>query len=268
MNVFAEMVHAVTDPGYYVMFLKNRRRKTFLFGFLLSALYFLVTIMVPYGQFQLKTGGVVRIVDEILPDFELSGGRMSVGKVFELDQDDTYVYVNTEDYELDDAEIGAYMKEYKTVLLMDAERAVIQNDGKLQTIEFAELGDLSLKKASLLQILRPYVTIVTVVILVVIFLLMQAGFFFGVLFVALLGMIAASVMKEKVSFGALYQMGVYARTAPLLLKAVISLLPFGLPFFWIVSMGISLFYLSAGIRGVRAEREEAERLAQTWTPEM
>lgn len=251
MNIFAEMVHAVTDRRSYALFIQDKKRKTFLFGVLLAALYFLVSIMVPYAQFQIRTGGIVRIADEVLPDFTLDHGRMSVDQIFDMVENDTYIYVNTDDFQIDEQQVKAITNEYDAVLMMDAERVILLNDGKLQTIEFADLGEFTLTKSSLLQILKPYVTIITVVILVVIFLFMQAGLFFGVLFVALFGMIVASAMKERMTFGTLYQMGVYSRTTPVLLKAVVSLLPVHIPFFWLLGLGISLFYIAGGIQEVR-----------------
>ena len=97
---------------------------------------------------------------------------------------------------------------------------------------------------------RPFVNIAIAAVLVIAFLFMEASFFFGVIFVALLGMVVASCMQAKLTFGELYKLGVYTRTTPLLIKAVFSFLPFGLPFFWIISLGISLGYLAGAIRSM------------------
>ncbi|MCH5344337.1 MAG: DUF1189 family protein, partial [Acetatifactor sp.] len=81
-------------------------------------------------------------------------------------------------------------------------------------------------------------------------------FFFGVLFVALMGMIVASCMNYKLTFGQLYLLGIYSRTLPLLIKALISFLPFHIPFFWVINFGLSLFIMIMAIKKMK-EQEAA-----------
>lgn len=45
------MVHSVYDTKCYGQFLRDKKGKTFLFGFLLVMFYFLITIMVPFTKF-------------------------------------------------------------------------------------------------------------------------------------------------------------------------------------------------------------------------
>ncbi len=251
MNIFVEMAHAVYDPKCYASFLKNKKSKTFLYGVLLATLYFLVAAVAPYGMFVLKTGGVARFLEKTLPDFTLSDGKVSVEKTFQLDDGRTYVYVNTRDYTMDEAEVRKMLDDYDSILVMDARQMAVLENGRFQIVSFDTLGDITLTKASLMGFLRPYIFITAAIIFLVMFLWMQAGLFLGALFVALFGMLLASLMNANVTFGQLYQMGIYSRTTPLLLKALVSLLPFGIPFFWLLSLGISLYYISEGIHGVR-----------------
>ncbi len=262
MNIFVEMLHAVYDGKSYALFLRDRKRKTFLFGVVLVTLYYLVAVITPYTQFRFATGGVMQVVDKFVPDFRLSDGKLWVERTFSVTDGTDYVYVDTGDYVIDDQEAEQILQNYDTVLLMDSERAIFRSTGKVQTVCFADFGDVDTTKNDILEHIRPYVFAGTIAILVVVFLFMQAAFFFGVLFVALFGMILASIMKEKMTFGQLYQMGVYSRTTPLLIKAVLSLLPFGIPFYWLISLVISLAYLRCGICQVRAEREEERRTAE------
>ena len=60
-------------------------------------------------------------------------------------------------------------------------------------------------------------------------------------------------MQTKLTFGELYKLGIYTRTTPLLIKAVFSFLPFGIPFFWLISIGISLGYLAGAIRNMNSQ---------------
>lgn len=255
MNVFSELVHSIYDCKSYKAFLDDKKRKTFLFGFLLVLVYFLITIIVPFARFQISTGGVVRLVDEVVPDFAIADGRLSVEGQFEFEEGDTYVYVNTEESGIaEDAEDEIFdnLYRYGTVIIADSQSMIVKSNGQVETLMISDL-DLEITKDELIQMFRPFVTIMIVVILVIIFLFMEATFFFGVIFVALLGMIVASCMQAKLTFGELYKLGVYTRTTPLLIKAVFSFLPFGIPFFWLISVGISLGYLAGAIRNMNSQ---------------
>ena len=255
MNVFSELIHSVYDCKSYGLFLRDRKRKTFLFGFLLVLLYFLVTILLPFTRFQVSTGGIMKIIDEVVPDFEISDSRLTVERQFEFDQDDIYIYVNTEQEEMDLGKVQEYLRRYDTVVIADAENLVVKSGVQMEQIQFSDL-DPEISKTGMIDMFRPFVTIVIVVVLLAIFLFMEVSFFFGVLFVGLFGMIVASCMQAKLTFGELYKLGIYTRTTPLLIKAILSFLPVGLPFYTIISLGISLGYLSVGIRHINAPVKE------------
>ncbi|MCI8268398.1 MAG: DUF1189 domain-containing protein [Lachnospiraceae bacterium] len=249
MNVFSELVHSVYDCKSYGTFLKDRKRKTFLFGFLLVAIYFLLTMIVPFVRFQMSTGGIVKIIDEMVPDFTIANGRLDVEEQFEFAEGDTYFFVDTKNEAMDEEMILENLRRYGTVLIADSENLVVKSNGQVQSLQISDL-DIDITKSEIITMFRPFVNIAIAAVLVIAFLFMEASFFFGVIFVALLGMVVASCMQAKLTFGELYKLGVYTRTTPLLIKAVFSFLPFGLPFFWIISLGISLGYLAGAIRSM------------------
>lgn len=257
MNVFSELVHSVYDCKSYGLFLKDKKRKTFLFGFLLVLIYYLVTIILPFVRFQVSTGGIMSLVDDVLPEFTISDNKLWVDSEFELDESGVYVYVNTEGQGLSEDEIRRHLRRDDTVLIANADSVVIKENGRIQYVELSDLDpDLEITKTGLINMFGPFVTIGIAAVLVIIFICMQAGFFFGVLFIGLFGMIVASCMHSKLTFGQLYKLGIYSRTTPLLIKAVFSFLPVGIPFYFIISTGISLMYLAGAIR--RMEEPDLE----------
>lgn len=257
MNVFSELVHSVYDCKSYGSFLKDKKRKTFLFGFLLVLIYYLVTIILPFVRFQVSTGGIMSLADDVLPEFTISDNKLWVDSEFELDESGVYVYVNTNGQGLSEDEIRSHLRRDDTVLIANADSVVIKENGRIQYVELSDLDpDLEITKTGLINMFGPFVTIGIAVVLVIIFICMQAGFFFGVLFIGLFGMIVASCMHSKLTFGQLYKLGIYSRTTPLLIKAVFSFLPVGIPFYFIISTGISLMYLAGAIR--RMEEPDLE----------
>ncbi|WP_349948120.1 DUF1189 domain-containing protein [Lacrimispora sp. BS-2] len=251
MNVFKELILSVYDFKSYKEFLKNKRRKVFLAGIILTVLYFALTMIVPFIKFQVKTGGFVKIINDYIPDFELSDGEFWIENPIEYEADGTYININTDPDNIfyDADEIGEYLSDYYQVFLIDSEKVIVKNKGQIQGQYFSDL-DIEFSRDKLMEFV-PQAYLIVAGIMVAAFIFMAAFFFFGVLIVALLGMIAASCMKYKLTFGQLYQMGVYARTLPLLLKAILSFLPFSIPMFGIINFGLSVLYIVLAIQKMK-----------------
>ncbi len=253
MNVLKELIHSIYDLKSYPVFMKDKNRKTFLFGVLLVFVYFLLTVMVPYAKFQVSTGGLVHMMDEVVPDFTIRNQSVTVEDVVEYEEDGILIYVNTDEVLLSEEELQDFIYGYRSVLLVDKEKVIILNNGQLTNIPYSELDPtLSLTKAELVELVGPYITVFTVIVLVLIFLGKGILFFVGVLLVALLGMIVASCKHHTMTYEELYKLGIYTRTTPLLIKGLLSLVSLEIPFFFIINMGISVAYLAGAIGHMQA----------------
>lgn len=253
MNVFKEMIFSIYNYKYYPEFLKNRKTKVFGFGLLLVLIYFIITMVLPFAFSQLKTGGFANMLEENVPYFCLEDGILEVEDVIELEEDDMLIYIDTDpDYVFYDIyEDAEYLDDYSQALLIDSEKLIFKDSGELQQFYFEDL-DMDFDRDDLLKWI-PYAYLFIAIFMVFAFIWDVAVFFFGVLFVALLGMIAASCMKKQLTFGQLYMLGVYSRTLPLLIKALVSFLPFSIPFFFIINFGISLAIIIAAIQQMKEQ---------------
>ncbi len=59
-------------------------------------IYFALTMIVPFVQFQVKTGGFVKIIEDYIPDFKLSNGVFWIEKPIEYEGDGTYIHITSE----------------------------------------------------------------------------------------------------------------------------------------------------------------------------
>lgn len=250
MNVFKEMALSIYSYESYGLFLKNRKGKVFGFGVLLMTIYFLLTMILPSIGNDDSFFNLAQAARENLPEFELKNGTLWVEDVIEIDHDDTYICIDTDPdsffYDAYDTEMIQSLRGYSTALLMDSEKIIMKNNGEIQGAYFSDL-DFDFDKEDLIALV-PWFYVIYAVVMVLAYLWMTGLFFFGILFVALLGMIVASGMKKQLTFGQIYLMGVYSRTLPLLIKAVASFLPFNIPFFWVINFGLSLFILAMAMR--------------------
>ena len=262
MGIFKELGHSMYDCKSYSVFLKDKKRKTFLYAVLLILLYYFFTIGIPVIRFRAETGGLIHIVHQYLPDFRIAGGRIEVDDVVEYEDDEIYVFINTAPGSfLDEEEVIRRLRSRKIVIVMDSEQLVLQGNGEFQNVYYEDLDpDLYLTKALLLETARPYVNGILAVGLVLVFLFMAAAFFLGVLVVALICMIVVSCMKYTLTFGEVYKLAVYTRTLPLAVKAAISFLPFGIPMFFIINFGISVCIFAGAVRAMKGQKVEDQPL--------
>ena len=236
----------------YKEFLNNRKSKVFGFGVVVMLIYFLLTIIIPF--LRLNGSGLGAAIRESVPDFELKNGVLWVEEMWQIDDGDTCIWIDTNPDEVfyDASEMEAYYAGYTNVILMDSEKIIIKNSGAaMQQYSFDELG-IDFSKEDL-EALVPSMYAIIVVVMVIMYVVMTMLFFFGVLFVALIGMIVASCMKYQLTFGQLYLLGIYSRVLPLLIKACVSWLPFTIPYFWIINFGISIVILGVVIKGMRED---------------
>lgn len=250
MNIFKEMALSIYSYESYSKFLKNKKGKIFGFGVLLVTLYFFITWVIPAMIHPVSFSALADSLDEAMPYFTLQDGKLWVDGIYEDDDGDNYIYINTTDgYTIDDiSDLGRSFQGYTSVIVADSEKMIQKNNGRWETTYFSELSEIgfNIDKYDVISFL-PWLNVIIVAFYVIVYFFSVAMFFFGVLFVALFGMIIASCMKYRLSFGQLYIMGIYSRTCPLILKAIVSFLPFNIPFFWVINFAISLFIIGMAI---------------------
>lgn len=254
MNVFKEMALSIYDYGSYSQFLKNKKGKVFGFGVLLLTIYFVLTMILP----GILSGGALfrlgDIINESMPDFSLKNGYLWVDDVIEYDIGTTYIYINTNSSLVLEEETISGFDRYSNVIIADNEMMLVKNEGDWYPVVFSAL-EFELDKSDLLSYV-PFLYVIIAVFMLFAYIWMLALFFFGVLFVALIGMIIASFMRYQLTFGQLYLMGVYSRTLSLLIKAIVSYLPFGIPYFWVLNFGLSALIIGLAIMKMKNQTPE------------
>ena len=246
MNIFKEMGLSIFSYKSYKEFLNNKKSKVFGFGVVLMIIYFTITMIAPFVKVLVADGGLGTQLDELIPDFELKDGYLWIDDVIEYDDGDMYVYIDTdpEYYFYGADEMREYLYDYSQAILMDSEKIIVKNDGQVQELYYSDLGE-DFTKDDLMAIV-PTIYVCIVIFMILAFIWMTGLFFFGVLFVGLMGMIVASCMKRQLTFGQLYLLGVYSRTLPLLIKAILSL--FSLNLNVLINFGISLVIMILAIK--------------------
>lgn len=262
MNVFKEMALSIYHYESYSKFLKNKKGKVFGYGLLLMLIYVLVAYLIP-GTIRMGTpDSMARSFRENVPNFELKNGTLWVDTVVDMEQSGTYIYIDTDpDYVLYDAdELSGFLRGYRQAILMDSEKMIVKSNGEVQQGYFSDLG-LEFSRDELEGII-PTLYVLYYIIMIFGYIWMTALFFFGVLFVALIGLIISSSMKCQLTFGQLYLMGIYSRTLPLMIKALVSFLPVQIPLFWVLNFGLSALILGLAMSKMKAQVPQNPQMPQ------
>lgn len=162
-----------------------------------------------------------------LPDFEISGGRLSLEEDFMYDEDGILVYM-TEDIGEFSYEDAAEMADegYQNVMLVGRNRISIMQNGEYQQLDFADLGsDLEISRDWIIDQLIPIFMVVIVIGYIIFFIGRICWYFLCAAIYLLFGLIIASIMRKQLPAGALYRTAVYAKVPMFVIATFLSLIP-------------------------------------------
>ncbi len=256
MNIFSEMLHSLYDFKCYPDFVKRSGKSTFLYGTVLALVYFFVVTVLPAGALVVRHGGFQPFMEACIPDFILHDGRLWVEKRVEnasLEGTGGYLLIDTEE-PVTEHYSKTDLLAFDSVLIADAENIVVKGNGQMLSTSFADLGLPDITRSDIIQLLGPMVCVFVGGYAVAIF----ASIWLETLIIALLGNLVAALMRKRQRFGAMMKLAVHALTVVILIEAVYAwvpaVIPFVIPFAWLISYGLPLLYIWKGLRYVGTEQ--------------
>lgn len=270
VNLFAELVHSVYDFKSYPGYRKNKGGKVFLYGLLLSAVYFLISVLLPVVVSIAGFGGFLNMAREAIPDFTLEDGRLWVAEPVDIQQYDSYqggicFRVDT-DHPITEEITDVDLLAFDQVLVLDAEHGIVKAEGG-SVIRFSysdfDLGDWD--RESFLEELVPLIPVFLWVMLVIVVCFGLFGFFAGAFVTAVTGSILSAVTGCRLKFGELYKLAIYARTPAMVVKSVYSWVPIVIPYFYVINFGVSAFYMWKAMQHIKEEMQNSTQ--SYWTGE-
>ena len=261
MNILKEMVCAIGRPSAYPQFLKNKGGKIFGYGMLLMLFYFLLSAVIPISILYAQTGGIVHIIRDEIPDFEVSRDGFWIEHPYFFENGSSCVRLDSNRI-FDEDEVYDLSRNYSTMVVIDAEKMILKNNGQIQTVYLYMLDyDAYISKQSLLFIF-PLIGIILFVFALLYFVWITALFFLGVLLVSLPGLIINAVLKTQLTFGQIFKLALYGRTFPLLIKGLVLRMfdmvffDVTIPFFWVLNFGVTLLYMFLAMKQIGEQREQ------------
>ncbi|MBM7662453.1 maltodextrin utilization protein YvdJ [Bacillus mesophilus] len=260
---FRKFKYAIVKPSAYPEMVQEGVKRAILYLLLLaltlgviSATYHTVTSAISYNAF-------ISNLKKDVPDFALENGELTVegdepiiyeentvGETFIIDDTGTYTRES----------VDTLLTEYSTVVLVTKEYIITADGAEITEYRFSDFGDFYVDKEMLLSFL-PYLTWLLVLVGIgIVFWFFVSKLIMGFLY-ALFGMIVASILKKKMSYGKLYSLGLYAITVPSILAIILSMIGFSLP--WVMYVAIVIVYYVLALRSLSVvESNQAEDLIE------
>lgn len=257
-NVLAELGLSCFNLGSYNAIRKNKFGKRFLYHLILTLLVFLITFGITYIMFVNETGGVQDIIEQYVPDFELTDdGYLIVDEPFEWVEDGIMVMVDTDmdryfanedgefiqyDMWTDDWVSLGYEEDYQAVALLDSELMILysKNEG-YKEMYYDELTESmgAFDRQSVIDLCNVFIPIIGIVLFVGTFI----GILWGAFVNSIILLIISSIMGgTKLPYMELYTISLYALTPFELIFAILSMLSISIPFkSWIELIAIAVY---------------------------
>lgn len=260
MNVFSEIFYSIAGVKHYSEFLKNKKGKVFLYVTIVVLIYLAIANVrtIP------NTMNVVSELQEVVlnfPDFHLKSGKLQIDESFSYDKDDILFVM--------ESEYGSYIKEttlsdwrkalinYDTVFVMDETSILLKNNGEINIYDYPV--DFQISRDWVYDKID-YIYVIVAVFIVFSYIFSLMGYFLTALFIALAGMIICSFSNQKLTFGQLYLLSLYAKTLPLFIKGLLKLINYSFFGFFIVSFAISCLYVGFAIHRMDMLEKENRRV--------
>lgn len=264
MNVFQEIGGAIAGVKAYPRFLKNKGGKVFGYGVLVVTIFFLVANIRGVIGASIFVGGLADEIRENVPDFELEDGVLYMDEPFYYEEgnnvasfDNDYIV-----FEYTESEWKQRLIDYDNVFIGDPEGLVMKNKGEIQILEWP--ADWDFERDDIIGYL-PLLSVGIFIFYIFYYIFAIGGYFFAALFVALVGMIAASTQGYKFTFGQIYLLSIYGKTLALFIKALCRLtgltsFPFMGTLIGMAGFVISCVYVCLAMGQITRQRKEEEQM--------
>jgi hypothetical protein len=225
MNFFEQLYYSVIKPKQYYRLTKVSGGRLTGFVFLFLFLISLFSIL-PMLSSTLGTHGIIRTLQEELPDFELSGGELYVSERYEVNENDVYVLIDTS---VDRFTFEDIDKNYNQVLLVSRTNMLnYRSYGRIQEVDFKDLLGFHMNNATLNKIV-PLIYPIMIVIAVFIYLFLVAGYYITAFLYSLVGLFVSYVSHANLTYATIFKTAIYSKVTIRIAYALLDLTSLTIP---------------------------------------
>ncbi len=256
MNFFTQMRESVIDFKFYRSIKNNRFSRSFIYLMLLFLIIYSVNGVRTFVVSRIVVGEIAAGLNDSVPEFKLENGKFSFeGKMpyyIEENADEVFVIDTTGEITED------ILKDKKSGMLITEDKILAKTNAiETREINLSELKGLTVTKSDILEFL-PKLSWIILVFIFFGFIFVLGWKLLNVVILALLGLIANSVMKGRLQFNNMLNISIYALTLPMLIQLAYNLSGFLIPKFGIAYWGISILYVVLAAKSCIEEENEPQ----------
>jgi hypothetical protein len=252
MGFVSKVADSITKPEAYGYFIKQTVGKAIVYLILLTLIFESLNLVRPVIDYNTGINQLIRSFNMNMPDFELKNGELNVnGNMPIISGDVNYVVIvdttgGTGENALDNYNAGILILKNK----------IIQKESSFQKKEYnlKDFGTLTIDKSDVKGWI-PLLKVINVFIILFGYIGFFAGKLLSALILALIGLIISGSMKLRKDFGDLYKISIYSLTLPIIIKVLLSVIKYTIPYFFIIYYGIAVFYLWKALSIIKKNEE-------------
>lgn len=240
MRFTVKVTDSITKPETYGYYLKETVGKAILYLLFITLIFGSLNLVRPIIDFNTGIKQLTRSFNMNMPDFTLKNGELKVeGNMPIISGDNNYIFIvdtngSTGENALDKYNAG--------VLILKNKIIQKQNSFQKNEYNFRDFAGLTLNKSDI-QGYIPLLKVINVFIVLFGYIGFFAGKLISALILTLIGLIINISMKAGKDFGALYKLSIYSLTLPIIIKVLLNVINYQIPYFFIIYYGIALFYI-------------------------
>lgn len=243
---FTKIYYSIAGFEKYRCFLRQSIGRAIAYLILLSLIASLLVFIPQQIEFNKMVDHLTKNFDSIVPDFTFSEGKLTVNARMPIviDNGSMSVVIDTSDKAED--------------ILVFYDRVILITSNKIIQKYYTNRNEISLSTLSYLNMTRedierslPYMKYMGALMYLLYIMAFIFGRFIMALLVSFIGLAINSMKQTGLSYRSIFKLSVYSITLPTLLIAVISFIPFQIPFLGLFYYVIASVYMYGAINIIK-----------------
>ena len=256
LNFFTRVTQSISNYDFYRLIVKESVGKAFGFLILFSLMIGALNCIKPIYDTHKTMGLIINYFESDIPYFELNNGELYVeGDMPIVFENASYIMI----IDTRDNPDESILDDYQQGLLITKTKMISKEGIEKMEYTFKDFGAIDFNKEAVQKFLPGLQIFLIPIITIGIILGTIIGMLFSSLFVSLIGVVINSMIHGNLKYNDVYKIGIYSLVFPSMIKWIIKLLPYKIPFlssmFFFVYYGLVILYIIKAIHSIKTENQ-------------
>lgn len=242
VGFFHQIAYAIAKPKKYTDLTKVSTGRLTGFVFLFILITTIVSFCLPLMVNEITGKGFGDIIENYVPDFEFKNGTLELYETTNVKENSNVFIADTSIESFSSEDLDSYPSRYTSIVLISKTNMLIYNNGSINRFVFADYSGFHLTKEILLTFV-PMVYGIIAFVTVILYLAYVAIYFLTSLLYSLIGMLMQKTIGINLPFGYLFRIAIYSKVTMLIIRTLLDMFGYGLPFKFYISVAVTCAYM-------------------------